>query len=88
MIDLICPGYEKHIEDDFPQVPEQNQGKSRIAFVLFKTHQAAHDVKGELFVLSNASQLGICFVKYYLNVILNRFLHQTAVKKSFFDFIK
>lgn len=45
MIDLICPGYEKHIEDDFPQVPEQNQGKSRIAFVLFKTHQAAHDVK-------------------------------------------
>jgi len=45
MIEIVCPGYGEHVEEDFPQVPEQNQGKSRIAFVLFKTHQAARDVK-------------------------------------------
>ena len=47
MIEIVCPGYGEHVEEDFPQVPEQNQGKSRIAFVLFKTHQAARDVKGK-----------------------------------------
>jgi len=47
MIGTILPGYEDYIEDDFPQVPEQKQDKSRIAFVLFKTHQAAKDVKGK-----------------------------------------
>jgi len=46
MIETVSPGSAEHIEEDFPQVPEQNQiGKSRIAFVLFKTHQAARDVK-------------------------------------------
>jgi len=44
MIQQVCPGYEQHIEEDFPQVPEKNLGKSRIAFILFKTHQHARDV--------------------------------------------
>ena len=33
------------ISDEFPQVPVKTNGKSRIAFVLFKTHQTAKEVK-------------------------------------------
>jgi len=47
MISRVCPGYEEHIDDDFPQVPNLNQEskKSRIAFVQFKTHEQAREVR-------------------------------------------
>ena len=33
------------ISEDYPQVPDKVIGKSRMAFVVFKTHQAAKEVK-------------------------------------------
>ena len=34
--------------EEFPQVPIKKPGKSRTAFVLFKTHQIAKEVKGKV----------------------------------------
>jgi hypothetical protein len=45
IIETIRPDTKELIEGDFPQVPPKNGGKSRIAFVLFKTHQTAKEVK-------------------------------------------
>ena len=45
MIERIRPNTKQMIEEDFPQVPSTPDGKSRIAFVLFKTHQIAKEVK-------------------------------------------
>lgn len=62
MIETVSPGYAEHIEEDFPQVPEQTQiGKSRIAFVLFKTHQAARDVKGKTLNHNYSESSLICY---------------------------
>jgi len=45
MIELVRSGSKNEIEDEFPQVPVKKPGKSRTAFVLFKTHQIAKEVK-------------------------------------------
>jgi len=45
LIETVCPGYEQLVEDDFPQVPEKTDGKPKIAFVSFKTHEQALHVK-------------------------------------------
>jgi len=45
MIEMVRSGSKNEIEDEFPQVPIKKPGKSRTAFVLFKTHQIAKEVK-------------------------------------------
>lgn len=45
MIEIVRSGTKNEIEDEFPQVPLKKPGKSRTAFVLFKTHQIAKEVK-------------------------------------------
>jgi len=45
MIEMVRSGSKNEIEDEFPQVPVKKPGKSRTAFVLFKTHQIAKEVK-------------------------------------------
>ena len=44
----IYTGSSLTILDEFPQVPMKKPGKSRTAFVLFKTHQIAKEVKGKV----------------------------------------
>ena len=44
----IIPEGQNLILDEFPQVPIKKPGKSRTAFVLFKTHQIAKEVKGKV----------------------------------------
>ena len=44
----IYTGSSLTILDEFPQVPLKKPGKSRTAFVLFKTHQIAKEVKGKV----------------------------------------
>lgn len=44
----IYTGSSLTILDEFPQVPIKKPGKSRTAFVLFKTHQIAKEVKGKV----------------------------------------
>lgn len=45
MIEKVRPNTKHMIEKDYPQVPDKVIGKSRMAFVVFKTHQAAREVK-------------------------------------------
>ena len=46
--EIIKPEVLYPILEEFPQVPIKTPGKSRTAFVLFKTHQIAKEVKGKV----------------------------------------
>ena len=46
--EIIIPEVLDLILEEFPQVPIKKPGKSRTAFVLFKTHQIAKEVKGNV----------------------------------------
>ena len=46
--EIIIPEVLYPILEEFPQVPIKKPGKSRTAFVLFKTHQIAKEVKGKV----------------------------------------
>ena len=46
--EVIIPEDLYLILEEFPQVPIKKPGKSRTAFVLFKTHQIAKEVKGKV----------------------------------------
>jgi len=57
MIEMVRSGSKNEIEDEFPQVPVKKPGKSRTAFVLFKTHQIAKEVKESFKKLADKNML-------------------------------
>ncbi|CAG5085564.1 Oidioi.mRNA.OKI2018_I69.PAR.g10926.t2.cds [Oikopleura dioica] len=48
LISKICPDAAKLIENEFPQVPDKNDGKPKIAFIQFENHNAAYSCKDAL----------------------------------------
>jgi len=64
LIEVVCPGYSQLVETDFPQVPEKTDGKPKIAFVSFKTHEQALYVKEKFNNLPQGSDLRECLKKF------------------------